>query len=97
MKILVVHGAGMSGHEQRHANNSELHGCMHPETLAIAPKVRTAEFELSINMKTVQVLGLETCLEICLGNSNNRLTRSSRLFTAPHESGCGPKRTCRSN
>src|SRR5215831_1574731 len=70
----------MGGHEQRHANNSELHGCMHPKTLAIAPEIRTAKFELSINMKTAQVLGLETCLEICLGSSKNRPTRSSSGF-----------------
>ena len=35
--IAPFHGAGVSGYEQRHANNSELHCRTHPRTLAVAP------------------------------------------------------------
>ena len=45
--IAVVHGVGVSGYEQRHANNSELHCRAHPGTLAVAPIQEPAKFELS--------------------------------------------------
>ena len=49
----------MSGYEQRHANNSELHCRTHPRTLAVAPIQEPTKFELSINMKAAKVLGLD--------------------------------------
>src|SRR5262249_43084895 len=70
----------MSGDEQRHANDSELHRRMHPKTLAIAPKIRTAKFELSINMKTAQVLSLEAWRDFCLGRPKPGPPGSSGVF-----------------
>jgi putative ABC transport system substrate-binding protein len=34
--LALVHGVGVSGYEQRHANNSKLHHHTYPRTLAIA-------------------------------------------------------------
>jgi hypothetical protein len=56
--IAAVRGIGVSGYDQRRANNNELHCHTHTKTLAVAPIREPTNIEPSINIKPATVLAL---------------------------------------